>query len=111
MDLQKRIDRNLEQAVTFRHRRRESVSSCATRSDMRCFPGGARIRPRLCLAVALAAGDEAPNASNAAATAIELLHCASLVHDDLPCFDDAAITPRQAQRARGLRRNHRGADR
>ena len=25
----------------------------------------------------------------AAATALELLHCASLVHDDLPCFDDA----------------------
>ena len=23
--------------------------------------------------------------------AIELLHCASLVHDDLPCFDDAPI--------------------
>lgn len=28
--------------------------------------------------------------TDAAAAAIELLHCASLVHDDLPCFDDAA---------------------
>jgi geranylgeranyl diphosphate synthase type II len=27
--------------------------------------------------------------SEAAAASIELLHCASLVHDDLPCFDDA----------------------
>jgi geranylgeranyl diphosphate synthase type II len=27
----------------------------------------------------------------AAAAAIELVHCASLVHDDLPCFDDAAL--------------------
>jgi geranylgeranyl diphosphate synthase type II len=27
----------------------------------------------------------------AAAVSIELLHCASLVHDDLPCFDDAAM--------------------
>lgn len=26
-----------------------------------------------------------------AAVAIELIHCASLVHDDLPCFDDAAL--------------------
>jgi geranylgeranyl diphosphate synthase type II len=26
-----------------------------------------------------------------AACAVELLHCASLVHDDLPCFDDADI--------------------
>ncbi len=54
------------------------------------FPGGHRIRPRLCVAVALACGDDDPAASDAAAGAIELLHCASLVHDDLPCFDDAA---------------------
>ena len=53
------------------------------------FPGGARIRPQLCLAVAQACGDDDPVLSEAAATAIELLHCASLVHDDLPCFDDA----------------------
>lgn len=55
------------------------------------MPGGARVRPRLCLAVALSCGDDRPEVSNAAAAAIELLHCASLVHDDLPCFDDAAM--------------------
>ncbi|QIJ75330.1 geranylgeranyl pyrophosphate synthase [Methylobacterium sp. NI91] len=55
------------------------------------FPGGHRIRPRLCLAVAQACGDDDPAASDAAAAAIELLHCASLVHDDLPCFDDAPM--------------------
>jgi geranylgeranyl diphosphate synthase, type II len=54
------------------------------------FPGGARIRPQLCLAVARACGDADPKLADAAAAAIELLHCASLVHDDLPCFDDAA---------------------
>lgn len=53
------------------------------------FPGGARIRPQLCLAVAQACGDDDPVLSEAAASAIELLHCASLVHDDLPCFDDS----------------------
>ncbi len=53
------------------------------------FPGGARVRPRLCLAVAMACGDEHPEAADAAAVAIELLHCASLVHDDMPCFDNA----------------------
>jgi geranylgeranyl diphosphate synthase type II len=53
------------------------------------FPRGARIRPRLCLAVADACGDDHPAVTDAAAAAIELLHCASLVHDDLPCFDDA----------------------
>ncbi len=55
------------------------------------FPGGARIRPQLCLAVAAACGDDDPGLSEAAASAIELLHCASLVHDDLPCFDDAPM--------------------
>ncbi len=54
------------------------------------FPGGARIRPRLCLSVAQACGDRNPGLADAAAAAIELLHGASLVHDDLPCFDDAA---------------------
>jgi geranylgeranyl diphosphate synthase type II len=55
------------------------------------FPGGARVRPRLCLAVARACGEDAPGTAEAAAAAIELLHCASLVHDDLPCFDDASL--------------------
>ncbi len=52
-------------------------------------PGGARIRPTICLSVAVACGDDRPALSNAAAAAIELIHCASLVHDDMPCFDDA----------------------
>jgi geranylgeranyl diphosphate synthase type II len=55
------------------------------------FPGGARVRPRLSLAVATACGEDCPGLSEAAAAAIEILHCASLVHDDLPCFDDAPI--------------------
>lgn len=55
------------------------------------FPGGARIRPKLALAVAAANGDTDPALSAAGAAAIELLHCASLVHDDLPCFDNADL--------------------
>jgi geranylgeranyl diphosphate synthase type II len=55
------------------------------------FPGGARIRPRLCLAVADACGNDAPALAEAAACALEMVHCASLVHDDLPCFDDAEL--------------------
>jgi geranylgeranyl diphosphate synthase, type II len=55
------------------------------------FPGGARVRPLLCLAVAEACGDSAPALSTAAAASIEFLHCASLVHDDLPCFDNAPL--------------------
>jgi len=43
------------------------------------------------MAVALACGDRTPAITDSAAVAIELFHCASLVHDDLPCFDDAAF--------------------
>ena len=52
-------------------------------------PGGARIRPTILMAVARACGEDRPALSDAAAAALELIHCASLVHDDLPCFDDA----------------------
>lgn len=54
-------------------------------------PGGARIRPTICMSVAKACGDDQPELANAAAAALEIIHCASLVHDDLPCFDDADI--------------------
>ena len=52
-------------------------------------PGGARIRPTILTSVAMACGDDQPTLTNAAGAALELIHCASLVHDDLPCFDDA----------------------
>jgi geranylgeranyl diphosphate synthase type II len=55
------------------------------------LPGGARVRPRLCLAVAGSCAMEPNPLALAAAAGIELLHCASLVHDDLPCFDNAAM--------------------
>jgi len=53
------------------------------------FPGGARIRPQLYMAVAMVSGDDCPLLTDAGAVALELMHSASLVHDDMPCFDDA----------------------
>jgi geranylgeranyl diphosphate synthase type II len=53
------------------------------------FPGGGRVRPLLTLAVGRACGVPDPGPLWAAAVAIELCHGASLVHDDLPAFDDA----------------------
>ncbi|HPB10991.1 MAG TPA: polyprenyl synthetase family protein [Kiritimatiellia bacterium] len=49
--------------------------------------GGKRLRPILCLAAAEAAGGSAADAC-CAATAVELLHTYTLVHDDLPCMDN-----------------------
>lgn len=57
--------------------------------DYSVFPGGARIRPVILTSVALACGDDQPAVTDAAAAALEFIHCASLVHDDLPCFDNA----------------------
>ncbi|MCC1492431.1 polyprenyl synthetase family protein [Cognatishimia sp. F0-27] len=56
-----------------------------------CTPGGARIRPTILMSVALACGDDNPQLTDAAAAALEIMHCASLVHDDLPMFDDAEL--------------------
>jgi len=52
-----------------------------------CADGGKRIRPLLTYASALAVGGSVEQA-DAAATAVELIHCYSLVHDDLPAMDD-----------------------
>ena len=55
------------------------------------FPAGGRFRPQLVLRTADACEDVDPRVAMAAAVAVELLHCASLVHDDLPCFDNAVM--------------------
>jgi geranylgeranyl diphosphate synthase type II len=52
------------------------------------FPGGKRLRPALALAAAEAVGS-APESALPVAVAVELVHTYSLVHDDLPCIDDA----------------------
>ena len=88
MDATTRIEQALAAALA-----RADSTNCPPRLaaavQYAVFPRGSRIRPRLCLAVAAACGDDNPPVSDAAAAAIELMHCASLVHDDLPCFDDA----------------------
>lgn len=50
---------------------------------------GQRFRPVLALRIARLCGQENPHTLRAAA-AVEILHCASLVVDDLPCMDNAA---------------------
>ncbi len=98
MDAMTRIDQalnqSIEQALTTAVEHAQSPGCPAKlAAAMRdaVFPGGARLRPRLCLAVACSIGDDDPAIADAAAASIELLHCASLVHDDLPCFDNAHL--------------------
>ena len=62
------------------------------------FTKASRFRPRLCFATAKVLGQE-PEKILPWAIAIEMLHCASLIHDDLPAMDDAKIR-------RGKKCNH-----
>lgn len=93
MSVTARVETELSAILSMNLSRGSAAGPPALAAAMRyaVFPGGARIRPRLCLAVAMACGDDQPATADCAAAAIELLHCASLVHDDLPCFDDAEL--------------------
>ena len=70
---------------------RSSGTSSRLESAMRhaVNAGGKRLRPVLCLAAA-ASIDAGADARRAAA-ALELVHTYSLIHDDLPCMDDADL--------------------
>ncbi len=52
-----------------------------------CLAPGKRLRPALCLASAVAVGGSEASAIDAAC-AIEMIHCFSLIHDDLPAIDN-----------------------
>lgn len=84
------IERALAAAL-HRARGADCPSQLADAMQSAVFPGGKRIRPRLVLSVADACRSDDPELALAGAVSIELLHCASLVHDDLPCFDNATM--------------------
>ncbi len=90
MDLKARIDSAMTTAIAI-GQSGAAPSRLSQALHYATSPGGARIRPTILLSVAMACGDDRPELSNAAAAALELMHSASLVHDDLPCFDDAEM--------------------
>ncbi len=91
MDADALIESTLEGAVA-RSEAADGPPRLAAAIRHAVFPGGARVRPQLCLATAHACDPSHDlTAAAHAGAAIELMHCASLVHDDLPCFDGAAM--------------------
>lgn len=52
-----------------------------------CLAPGKRLRPALCMASCGGVGGD-PVAALDAGCAVEMLHCFSLIHDDLPAIDD-----------------------
>ncbi|SDB90169.1 farnesyl diphosphate synthase/geranylgeranyl diphosphate synthase, type II [Acinetobacter boissieri] len=82
---QQQIQRDLEQVLHL-FELPEPLKSAVHHSVML---GGKRIRPALCYAVAkITTSKSSWPAVRRAAVAVELIHCYSLVHDDLPCMDD-----------------------
>ncbi|MEM6565771.1 MAG: polyprenyl synthetase family protein, partial [Pseudomonadota bacterium] len=91
MGMNSRIETAIAEAVAVGQGRGAVPARLSSALGYATAPGGARIRPTILTSVAMACGDDAPALTNAAASALEMIHCASLVHDDLPCFDDADI--------------------
>jgi geranylgeranyl diphosphate synthase type II len=78
------IDRRLEALLPAEDERPESLHRAMRYAVL---SGGKRLRPLMTLAVAEAVGGNAGDALDAAC-AVELVHCFSLIHDDLPILDD-----------------------
>jgi farnesyl diphosphate synthase len=55
-----------------------------------CLGGGKRVRPMLVFAAGLVSGAD-PERLRVAASAVEMIHAYSLVHDDMPCMDDDVL--------------------
>jgi len=86
-DVQARMERALSRLLPGGH-----VAPARLHEAMRyaVLGGGKRVRPLL----SFAAGEvtaAAPERLEVAASAVELIHAYSLVHDDLPCMDDDVL--------------------
>lgn len=85
------MEKELEQIFSSLPNDREPLAHAPSRllESMRysVLGGGKRIRPRLVLCAAEAVGLSREQALPAA-LALELIHCFTLIHDDLPCMDD-----------------------
>ncbi len=80
LEVERALDANLPQASAVPHKLHEAMRYTA-------LGGGKRVRPLLAYASgALFGGD--PRALARVASAVEMIHVYSLVHDDMPCMDD-----------------------
>jgi geranylgeranyl diphosphate synthase type II len=84
---QQRVEVNLQQLLNGPDQAAEKLQQAMAYASLN---GGKRIRPMLVYASARAVGSDLERADNAAA-AVELVHCYSLVHDDLPAMDDDSL--------------------
>ena len=86
-EVQARMERALSRLLPAAH-----VAPARLHEAMRyaVLSGGKRVRPLLSFAAGEVTG-AAPERLEVAASAVELIHAYSLVHDDLPCMDDDVL--------------------
>jgi geranylgeranyl diphosphate synthase type II len=95
-DLRQRIEQRLDELIPPADRHPEELHRAMRYS---LCAGGKRIRPMMTIRVATDLGASGEAALDTAC-AIEMVHTASLILDDLPCMDDAELR-------RGKAANHR----
>jgi geranylgeranyl diphosphate synthase, type II len=82
---QQMIDQALEKLLPAPSQRPETIHQAMRHS---VFAGGKRLRPVLCLEAARMIAGKLPPGIEELASALELLHTYSLIHDDLPALDN-----------------------
>ena len=84
-DLRRQIDARLEELLPS-----EAGTSVASAMHDCLLSGGKRVRPSLLILAAHGLGHDSPALLDLGC-AVEMVHSASLILDDLPCMDDASL--------------------
>ena len=88
------VDKALDQAITLIESELESDIGDAIRHGV--MSGGKRLRPILCITAYRECGGRGEKNAYDLAASLEMIHAYSLMHDDLPCMDDAELRRGQA---------------
>ncbi len=88
------VDKALDQAITFIESELESDIGDAIRHGV--MSDGKRLRPILCTTAYRECGGRAEKNVYDLSASLEMIHAYSLMHDDLPCMDDAELRRGQA---------------
>ena len=88
------VDKALDQAITLIESELESDIGDAIRHGV--MSDGKRLRPILCTTAYRECGGRAEKNVYDLSASLEIIHAYSLMHDDLPCMDDAKLRRGQA---------------
>ena len=88
------VDKALDQAITLIESELESDIGGAIRHGV--MSDGKRLRPILCTTAYRECGGRAEKNVYDLSASLEIIHAYSLMHDDLPCMDDAELRRGQA---------------